>query len=76
MNCPVSLKQMLFKYFHDAAVLGHLGARKTFQRIAMNIGWPKMRAGIFDYVHKCDLYQRTKPAQDKRVGLHSSNLSS
>ena len=69
---PVSLRQMLLKYFHDMALSGHLGAWKTFQRIATNFWWPKMRAEIFAYVRRCDLCQRAKPAQDTRVGLHSA----
>jgi hypothetical protein len=43
---PASLRQMLLKYFHDAVLSGHLGARKTFQKIAENFWWPKMRAEI------------------------------
>ena len=43
---------MLLKYFHDSVLSGHLGALKTFQKIAGNFYWPKMRAEIFDYVHR------------------------
>jgi hypothetical protein len=35
-----------------------------------------MRLEIFDYVRKCDLCQRAKPAQDTRVGLHAASPSS
>jgi hypothetical protein len=34
-----------------------------------------MLAEIFEYVRKCDLCQRAKPAQDARVGLHSAKPS-
>ena len=67
---------MLLKYFQDSVLLGHLGARKTFQKIATNFWWPKMRAEIFNYVRRFYLCQRAKPAQDTRVGLHSASLSS
>ena len=73
---PTSLRPMLLRYFHDAVLSGHLGARKTLSRIAKNFWWPQMRAKIFKYVRKCDLCQRAKPAQDARVGLHSSSPSS
>jgi len=69
---PASLWPMLLKYFHDGMLSGHLGARKTLQRIAVNFWWPKMRGEIFQYMRKCDLCQRAKPAQDTRVGLHSA----
>jgi hypothetical protein len=38
---PVSLRPMLLKYFHVLVLAGHLGARKTFQKIAANFWWPK-----------------------------------
>jgi hypothetical protein len=32
-----------------------------------------MRKDVFDYVRKCELCQRAKPAQNAHVGLHSAN---
>jgi hypothetical protein len=63
---------MFLKYFHDSMLSGHLGARKTFQKIATDFWWPRMRLETFDYVRKCDLCQRAKPAQDTRVGLNAA----
>ena len=70
---PSILRPMLLKYFHDSALAGHLGAFKTFRKIVTNFLWPKMRAEIFQYVQKCNLCQRAKPAQDTRVGLHAAH---
>jgi len=67
---------MLLHYFHDAVLSGHLGAHMTLSSIARNFWWPRMRAEIFQYVRSCELCQRAKPAQDARVGLHSSTPSS
>ena len=61
---------MHLKYFHDTVLSGHLGAWKTYHKIASNIWCSKMHFEIFSYVHKCDLCQRAKPAQGFRVGLH------
>jgi transposase InsO family protein len=69
---PASMKSMLLQYYHDSSLAGHLGARKTFQKIATNFWWPCMRTEFFEYVRKCDLCQRAKPAQDARVGMHAS----
>jgi len=33
---PSSLREMLLKYFHDAVLSGHLGAWKTYHKIASN----------------------------------------
>ena len=70
---PTSLRPVLLSYFHDSVLAGNLGARKTFQKIAANFWWPRMRSEIFVYVHRCDLCQRAKPTQDARVGLHDAN---
>jgi hypothetical protein len=43
----VSLRPMLVKYFHVSVLAGHLGARKTFQKIVANFRWPKKGAEIF-----------------------------
>ena len=64
---PNILRPMLLKYFHYSALAGHLGAFKTFHRIAVNFWWPKLRAEIFSYVRKCDLCQRAKSTQNAQV---------
>jgi len=46
---------MVLKYFHDSVGSGHLGARKTFQKVAAHFWWPKMQAEVFGYVKKCVL---------------------
>jgi hypothetical protein len=69
---PVSLRTMLLNYFRDSVFSGHLGALKNFQKIAGNFYWPKMWAEILDYIHRSDLCQRLKPAQNTRVVLHSA----
>src|SRR5215469_6117988 len=66
---------MLLKYFHDAVVSGHLGAHKTFYKLAVNFWWPSMRKEVFQYVRKCDLCQRARPAQNAQFGLHSAQPS-
>ena len=70
---PISHRPMLVNYFHDSVLSDHLGARKTFQKVAMNFWWPRMRLVIFDYVRRCDLCQRAKPTQDAQGGLHAAN---
>jgi hypothetical protein len=71
-----AIKMMILKYFHDSVLSGHLGARKTFQRIAAHFWWPQMQAEIFHYVRRCELCQRAKPSQNAQVGLYSATPSS
>jgi hypothetical protein len=41
---------MLLQYFHESALAGHFGARKTFLKFAANFWWPRMGTQIFDYL--------------------------
>jgi hypothetical protein len=70
---PVSIRSILLKYFHASFLSCHLGTRKTFQKIATNFWWPRIRLVIFDFVGKYYLCQRAKHAQDTRVGLLAAN---
>jgi hypothetical protein len=73
---PAALKSMLLKYFHDSVLSGHLGAHKTFRKIAAKFWWSCMQREVFAYVRQCEACQRAKPAQDAHVGLHSASPSS
>jgi len=73
---PSSLKCMLLRYFHNGIFASHLVARKTLGKISSNFWWPSMRNEVFDYVQRCELCQRAKPAQNARLGLHSAEPSS
>jgi hypothetical protein len=66
---PVSLRAMLLKYFHDSVLSGHLGALKTFQKIARTFYWPRMQAEIFDYVRQCDLCQEGEALAECACGV-------
>jgi hypothetical protein len=70
---PEALRPILLQYFHDGVLAGHLGAFKTFRKVARAFYWPKMIQVVFDYVRRCELCRRAKPAQDTRVGLHSAS---
>ena len=69
---PEILRAMVLRYFHDSPLAGHLGALKTFSKVARNFWWPRMRGEIFQYARSCDLCQRAKPAQNTKVGWHAS----
>jgi hypothetical protein len=65
---PFSLRRMFLQYFHDGILAGHLRVRKTIGKIFSNFWWPSMRKEVYEYVRKCELCQRVKPAQKVRVG--------
>ena len=72
---PAMLRPMLLTYFHDSPLAGHLGAQKTFHEVTANFWRPNMRTDVFQYVHKCGLCQRGKPAQNTPVGWHAAEPS-
>jgi hypothetical protein len=71
---PGELRPMVLQYFHDAALSAHLGGAKTLCRIEKAFYWPGVRHDVLDYVRRCLECQKTKPTQNARVGLHSSQV--
>ena len=69
---PAMLRPMLLTYFHDSPLAGHLGAQKTLHKVAANFWWPNTRTDVFQYVRKCGLSRRGKPAQNTRMGWHTA----
>ena len=45
---PSSLRGMLLWYFHGGIFAGHLGARKTFGKVASNFLWSSMRNEVLE----------------------------
>jgi hypothetical protein len=66
---------MLFAYFHESAVGGHLGNRKTMAKIHEHFSWPGMRKHIKEQVKACKICACSKTAQNTRVGLLSSDVA-
>jgi hypothetical protein len=71
---PESLRPMVLEYFHSSTLSAHLGMTKTLNRIGKVFYWPDMRRELCSFVWWCQDCQRAKPAQDSRVGLHSSEV--
>jgi hypothetical protein len=72
---PESLRPMVLDYFHCSPLSAHLGMTKTLNRISRVFYWPDMRKQVCEVVRACLQCQRAKPAQDTRVGLHSSEVT-
>lgn len=53
---------------HNTAAAGHLGIRKTSNRIASRYYWPGMFRDVSRYVRKCDSCQRHKVSQQRPAG--------
>lgn len=56
---PKSLRDQVLKTAHYTAMAGHLGQRKTRERVWQEFFWSGMLGDIRRYVASCDIYQRT-----------------
>lgn len=71
---PKELTALLFKYYHDSPVGGHLGVYKTREKIRENFIWPRMDHDIRTAVRNCEICAKSKPAQNSKIGLLASKV--
>lgn len=69
---PKDLVPLLFKYFHESPVGGHLGVFKTREKIRQHFIWQGMDNQIRKYVRNCEICAQSKPNQNSRVGFLAS----
>ena len=69
---PEAMRKDIVIAFHDAPLGGHLGFRKTYEKIRDRYYWPRMASDIKDYCsscHQCALAKR--PARVEHSPLQS-----
>ena len=71
---PKSLRPSVLKYFHDEPHSGHLGFRKTIQRLTRRVYWIGMQEDIFAYIRACETCQKHKNPNSKPHGQLQSVL--
>ena len=72
---PRVAQAMIFSYFHESPVGGHLGACKTLNKIRAQFAWKGMNQDIRSRVRECHTCSVSKPAQNTRFGLLSSTVA-
>ena len=61
---PKCYRSSILSLAHDHVLSGHLGVRKTLDRVQRHFYWPKMRQDVADYCRTCHSCQVTgKPNQ-------------
>ena len=74
---PKVLVNQILKLSHDAPSSGHLGRRKTIDRLVPNFFWPKFYKSVRNYVTSCDTCQKlAKMGQPIRAKLQPLPLVS
>ena len=56
---PQQLRQSVMDIAHSSIMAGHLGVRKTMDRILSNFFWPGIKSDVTQYCHSCDVCQKT-----------------
>ena len=56
---PDKLKIKIMELAHDSKMSGHLGAKKTQDRISSNFYWPDMTNDVKRFCKSCDICQKT-----------------
>ena len=62
---PVQCRTQVMALAHEQPLSGHLGPKKTRDRILVNFFWPGMDKDIRAFCHSCDLCQRAGRRGDK-----------
>ena len=62
---PVQCRTQVMALAHEQPLSGHLGPKKTRDRILANFFWPGMDKDIRAFCHSCDLCQRAGRRGDK-----------
>lgn len=73
---PNDLIDVVFAYFHESAVGGHLGVEKTKCKIAENFYWKNLEKDVKERIKGCVICSRSKPSQNQRIGFLSSEVPS
>jgi len=50
---PTSRRDSVMRLAHDSVFSGHLGERKTRERIRLSFFWPQLRQSVRQYVNTC-----------------------
>src|SRR5215469_9720092 len=58
---PKNLRSNLMSIVHDAPMSGHLGNKKTLERITSTFSWPRMGIDIRNFCESCGVCQKTMP---------------
>jgi len=66
---PDRCKGEVLYFFHDCPQSGHLGVKKTYNRIRARFAWKGLWKDVEDYVKSCDVCQRIKYECKKPAGL-------
>lgn len=66
---PKCLRSEILRYCHDATTAGHLGVKRTWEKVRCRYFWPKMFSYVSKYVLSCPDCQTRKQPPGRPVGF-------
>jgi RNase H-like domain found in reverse transcriptase/Reverse transcriptase (RNA-dependent DNA polymerase)/Integrase zinc binding domain/Retroviral aspartyl protease len=69
---PDHLRKLALEICHDSLMGGHYGTKKTGQKLAENFNWKGMKKDAAVWVRSCEICQRIKSTNKKKVGFFAS----
>ena len=58
---PAKFRTQVMELAHESILGGHLGSKKTVDRVLAHFFWPGIQADIVRFCRSCDVCQRTLP---------------
>ncbi|XP_067676459.1 uncharacterized protein [Haliotis asinina] len=58
---PISLRRDVLRVSHEALMGGHMGSKKTLDRVTSQFYWPGVQGDVRRYCISCDICHRTTP---------------
>jgi hypothetical protein len=66
---PETMRRSLLAALHDHPSAGHMGFKRTMEKVRHTFWWPGLYHDVYQYTRSCDLCQKGKPANRHPFGL-------
>ena len=57
---PLALRRQVLKFCHDVSASGHLGVKKTLNKVRQRFYWPGLQNDVNNYLEGCQAFLRRK----------------
>ena len=66
---PKTMRKDVLYSLHDDVTAGHLGFKKTWEKVKKRFFWPKMLSSVQSYVYSCENCNSQKSSNQRPAGL-------
>ena len=65
------IRDRIISELHETPLAGHLGVKKTYERVKTYFYWHGMKASIEEFVRTCDICQRASTKPPENINVHT-----